>query len=240
MRNEATTRALPAEPDVSDSGTPPGTAGASPSTTPSPSTGASPTGRPAPGPHPGPTPGGAIGSGWTEIFPTYHVDQPPGQTRHSVNGGEHHFWIYSADKSTFPGHDSGPRSELRFNNDYSSGQAQFEADIKVVSGAFNPCVMQIWGAATQATTFMALAMHDSLNYYGGKLIYAPIYDQYIHLNVIHDTATHTVYAYVNGQLRGTFADHGGNSHYFKCGLYGRPGMSARCEAYIKNIRIYHK
>ncbi len=101
--------------------------------------------------------------------------------------------------------------------------------------------MQIFGAATQATTFMALAMHNSLNYYGsGKLLYAPIYDQYIHLNVVHDTATHTVYAYVNGQLSGTFADHGGTTHYFKCGLYGRPGMSARCESYIKNIRIYRK
>jgi len=82
------------------------------------------------------------------------VDQPPGQIRHSLNGGEHHFWVSSTDASTFPGHDSGPRSELRFNNNYSSGQAQFEADIKVISGTFNPCVMQIFGAATQATTFM--------------------------------------------------------------------------------------
>ena len=146
--------ALSVKPDVTGSGTPSSTPSASLNATPSPSTHAGPPGQPLPGSRPPTQSGSPIGSGWTEIFPSYHVDQPPGQIRHSLNGGEHHFWVSSTDASTFPGHDSGPRSELRFNNNYSSGQSQFEADIKVISGTFNPCVMQIFGAATQATTFM--------------------------------------------------------------------------------------
>jgi hypothetical protein len=183
-----------------------------------------------------------IGTGWTEIHPTYKVDQPPGLARHTVSSsGEHHFWIHDTDPSTYPGHDSGPRSELRFHNDYTSGQAQFEADIKVTSGTYKPCVMQIFGASTQATAFMMMAMNNSFNYYtSSQVIYAPIYDTYLHVNVLHDTATRKVDVYVNRQLRGTFTDHGTATHYFKCGVYGRPGMSQLCDAYIKNIRIYRK
>src|SRR5690349_13466234 len=76
----------PVQPDASDSGTPSSTPGASLSAAPSPSTHASPTGRPQPGSPPSTPSGSAIGAGWTEIFPSYHVDQPPGQIRHSLNG----------------------------------------------------------------------------------------------------------------------------------------------------------
>jgi hypothetical protein len=58
--------------------------------------------------------------------------------------------------------------------------------------------------------------------------------------VVHDTTTRNVHVFVNRQFRATFADHGPATHYFKCGLYGREGMSARCDAYIRNIRLYRK
>ena len=182
-----------------------------------------------------------IGSGWTEIFPSYSLHQPPGRTRHTLTGGEHHFWLYATDPSTFPGQDSGPRSELRFHNDYTGGSAQFEADIRISSGTFKPCVMQIFGGATWATAFMTLAMSNSLNYYdSNQVIYSPVYDTYLRLNVVHETATRKVHVFVNRQFRATFPDHGAATHYFKCGLYGRQGMSDRCDAYLKNIRIYRK
>ncbi|ADI04051.1 hypothetical protein SBI_00930 [Streptomyces bingchenggensis BCW-1] len=185
-----------------------------------------------------------IGSGWTEIDPGYTVHQPPDRTRHEYNSstGEHHFWLYDTDPSTFPGQDSGPRSELRFKNDYTSGQAQFECDMRVKSSAYNVCVMQVFGAETQATAFMALAMNNSLNNYGkaDQEIYSPIYDTYLRLNVVHDTTTRSVHVFVNREFRVTFKDHGPGTHYFKCGLYGRDGMSARSDNYIKNIHVYRK
>ncbi|SEG77722.1 Alginate lyase [Nonomuraea solani] len=195
-------------------------------------------------PRPAAAAAGPIGSGWTEISPGYSVHQPPDRTRHTLNTatGEHHFWLYDTDPSTFPGQDSGPRSELRFHNDYTSGQAQFECDMKIKAGAHRVCVMQVFGGATAATAFMTLAMNtNSINYYDSTTrIFSPVYDTYIRLNVVHETAIGKVHVFVNRQYQASFNDRGDATHYFKCGLYGRSAMSARSDAYLKNIHIYRK
>jgi hypothetical protein len=67
--------------------------------------------------------------------------------------------------------------------------------------------------------------------------YAPAYDRYLRLDVIHDTATGAVTVFVNGGARGTFQDHGKANHYFKLGVYHQKGMSDRCDVYAKNIHI---
>src|SRR5262249_57219837 len=59
----------------------------------------------------GPAPADPIGSGWTEIFPNYQLDEPPGLTRHTVTDGVHHMWVLDSDPSKYPGRDSGPHSE---------------------------------------------------------------------------------------------------------------------------------
>jgi hypothetical protein len=190
-----------------------------------------------------PVPGGGpvpVGSGWTEIFPRTKLDHPPGLVRYALTNGENHFWVLASDPSAYPGRDSGPRSELRFYNDYTSGQAQFQADIKVMSGCFRASVMQVFGAPDRATAFMAWAMPDQLAYYSGQTIYAPLYDRYLRLNVVHDTATGAITVYVNGVPRGTFQDHGQANHYFKLGVYHQKGMSDRCDVYARNIHIFRK
>ncbi|MFE5914937.1 carbohydrate-binding protein [Streptomyces wedmorensis] len=184
----------------------------------------------------------AIGTGWSEVSGAYKVHQPPNVTRHTVDGtGLHRFWLYDTDPSTFPGQDSGPRSELRFVDEYTSGSAQFECDMKITSGAHNVCVQQVFGGATAATAFMALAMNtNSITHYGSTPIHSPVYDQWIRLNVVHDAGAGKVYVYVNGQLKNTFNDRGDNTHYFKCGIYGRSGMSPYSEVFVKNIHLYRK
>lgn len=183
---------------------------------------------------------GPIGSGWTEVFPQLSYDQPPGQTRHTLINGEHHFWLFNTDESTFPGRDAGPRSEMHIHNDYTSGQAQFQADIKIMRGCAHASIMQIFGAENRATAFMAWAMDDSLAYYGDQVITSPVYDQYLRLNVIHNTATTLIDVYVNGQKKATFADHGPANHYFKTGIYHQPNMTPRCDVYLKNLHVYKK
>ncbi|MEV0407064.1 polysaccharide lyase family 7 protein [Actinoallomurus sp. NPDC050550] len=148
--------------------------------------------------------------------------------------------MISTDPSTYPGRDSGPRSEMRFFNDYTSGQAQFQADIKVAAGCSRASIMQIFGAPDRATSFMAWAMPNRLSYYGDSTIYSPLYDKYLRLKVIHDTASRNISVYVNGVAHGTFQDHGRANHYFKVGVYHQKGMSSRCDMYVKNIHIYKK
>jgi hypothetical protein len=182
-----------------------------------------------------------IGTGWKEVSATdYKIDQPPGRSRHTLANGEHHFWVLKSDPSTYPGRDSGPRSELRFYNDYKTGQAQFAADIKVAKGCSKASIMQIFGAQGRSTAFMTFAMNDSLNHYSGQKIYGPIYDKYLRVNVIHNTGTRKVEFYVNGKRYGTFSDHGSANHYFKAGVYHQPGMSPRCDVYMKNITLFKK
>ncbi|WP_431681346.1 polysaccharide lyase family 7 protein [Kitasatospora sp. KL5] len=185
----------------------------------------------------------AIGSGWTEVSADYKVHQPTGLTRHTVDGtGLHHFWLNDTDPALWPESSSGPRSEIRFLDEYTSGSAQFEADIKIGTGAHRVCVMQVFGGATAATAFMALAMNsDSINYYDSATkLHSPVYERWTRLNVVHDADAGKVHVYVNGQLRNTFNDRGNNTHYFKCGIYGRTGMSQRTDVQIKNIRLYRK
>jgi hypothetical protein len=183
---------------------------------------------------------GPIGSGWTEISPDFKIEGPPGRTRHTETNGEHHFWILKTDPSTYPGRDSGPRSELRFYNDYRTGQTQFEADIKIGAGCSRASVVQIFGAQGRSTAFMAWTVSNSLSHYDGEKFYSPVWDKYLRLNLIHNTSTRKVTVYVNGENRGTFSDHGAAKHYFKAGVYHQRGMSNRCDTYMKNIRIYKK
>jgi hypothetical protein len=197
-----------------------------------------PTGRTLPSPEPGGP--GPIGDGWTEVAPTYSVDQPPGQIRYTLTGSEFHFWVFATDMSTFPGRDSGPRSELHLHNNYTTGQAQFAADIKIDHDCAHASIMQIFGGMTSATSFMAWAMPDSLNHYSGEVIVSGIYDRYFHFNVVHDVATRRIDVYVDGIKRGTFTDHGPATHYFKCGVYHQAGMTPRCDSYLKNIRVFKK
>lgn len=181
-----------------------------------------------------------IGPGWTEIFPKSKLDQPPGKNRHELINGEHHMWVLNTDPSTYPGRDSGPRSEFRFYNDYKTGQAQFQADIKIKSGCSRASVMQIFGATTQSTAFMAWTIDNKLTHYSGGSFYSPVHDKYLTLNVVHDTGTGKVSVYVNRALRGTFQDHGRTNHYFKAGVYHQKGMSGRCDVYLKNIHMFQK
>jgi hypothetical protein len=95
-----------------------------------------------------------IGDGWIEIFPTYKMDQPPGQVRHTITDGELHLWLFNNDASTYPGRDSGPRSELHIRNNYSTGQAQYQADIKIDTNCSGVSVMQVFGGSRTATGFM--------------------------------------------------------------------------------------
>jgi hypothetical protein len=181
-----------------------------------------------------------IGEGWIEIFPTYKMDQPPGQNRHTITDGEFHLWLFNNDASTYPGRDSGPRSELHIRNNYSSGQAQYQADIKIDTNCSGVSVMQVFGGSSTATGFMAFVTGNNLTHYSSEVIVPNIRGRWFRLNVLHDTATRQVQVYVDGQRRAAFQDHGPATHYFKCGLYHQRNMTARCDAWFKNFHIFKK
>ncbi|GAA3783800.1 polysaccharide lyase family 7 protein [Streptomyces phyllanthi] len=185
-----------------------------------------------------------IGTGWTEVNPGFALQTPPGTTRYEYLSatGEHHLWLLDSDPWLWPDSSSGPRSEMRWRNDYTGGQAQFECDMKIASGAHRVSVFQIFGGTDWATALMTLAMNtNSINYYDTTTqIHTPVYNTYIRLNVVHETGTGSIHVFVNRTFVRTFQDHGAGTHYFKAGLYGRDGMSARSDIYLKNVHLYTK
>jgi hypothetical protein len=196
-------------------------------------------------------PTNALTAGWTEKPFTFALHTPydlDPSARHSFDPATntHTFWVMRGDKP----HDPPPnmtaaRSELRMQNDYKSGNHQFEADVYVVSGTTDSCVMQVFGGVTHATSIMLKAFPDNggsvKRYDGPEVVKGMAYDRWWHLNVIHQAnagGIGQIKVYADGQLIGTFDDRGNATHYFKCGVYGNGG--ARAESRIRNIKYWVK
>jgi hypothetical protein len=181
-------------------------------------------------------------SGWTQTSYTYGIQTPwnlPQSDRYSYSGGEHRFWIYPGDACQFEGCSTGPRSELRMNNNYTSGKHQFEGDVYIVSGSAGTDIMQVFGGATNATAIM-LKIHSAssgtIKRYDNETLMTSAYNKWIHVNVQHDADNGKIYVYLNSTLKGTYADRGNATHYFKCGAYNISG--SRSETRWKNIKYW--
>ena len=105
--------------------------------------------------------------------------------------------------------------------------------------------MQIFGAAEHATTLMLHVYDGRLTYYhdvAAGVVDAGIYDRWFRLNVIHDVAASNVTVFVDGERRLTAPGRGGDSHYFKFGVYGQSknGMSYRMESRWRDVKVFTK
>jgi hypothetical protein len=181
-------------------------------------------------------------SGWTQTAYTYNIQTPwnlSQSSRYSYSGGEHRFWIYPNDACQYEGCNTGPRSELRMNNNYTSGRHQFEGDVYIVSGSAGTDIMQVFGGSTHATAIM-LKIHPAsggtIKRYDNETLMTSAYNKWIHVNVQHDADNGKIYVYLNGSLKGTYADRGNATHYFKCGVYNISG--SRSETRWKNIKYW--
>ena len=182
-----------------------------------------------------------IGSNWTEYFPTksYHGGVSQSQ-RYSISGNVEHFWVYDTDPSAFPGSDSGPRSEWKVNNDYTTGHQQFQGDVNPESGTGAYTCMQIFGSTTQATSFQMQVRDQDLKRYNSEILATGVWGVYNRFNIIHyaTTGTGTIEAYMNGTKVGTFADGGNISHYFKYGCYDTASATSYTGIYWRGVRFF--
>ena len=89
-----------------------------------------------------------------------------------------------------------------------------------------------------ATSLLLTAEGGDLRHVNDTILLSNIYGKWFHLNVIHNTSTHTILVYVNGTLTHSWQDTGGSDWYFKCGVYAASGMSAFCQSYYRNIHMW--
>ncbi|KAK4585436.1 hypothetical protein RGQ29_022912 [Quercus rubra] len=86
----------------------------------------------------------------------FHIQKPynlPITDRYSFLHGVHKLWVYSTDKPLSKNSPTNPRTEILIRGyNYSSGVWQFEGHGYVPNGTSGVCIMQVFGASSQATT----------------------------------------------------------------------------------------
>jgi len=179
-----------------------------------------------------------IGSNWSEYFPTkqYHGGVSQSQ-RYSISGNVEHFWVYDTDPH-FSSNDSGPRSEWKVNNDYSSGSQQFQGDANPEHGTAAYTAFQIFGSTTQATSIQLQIRDGDLKRYNEEILAAGVWGVYTRVNILHYCGPNQIEAWINGSKKGTFADGGDVSHYFKYGCYDTASASSYTGIYWRGARFF--
>jgi hypothetical protein len=168
----------------------------------------------------------------------YNVDL---SDRFSYSSGVWTCWLFPTDEAFQPPPKvGGPRTELRWHNDYTSGQHMWDSDIWVVSPT-RSTVMQLFGGSESQTGYQIRSYEDgSLRRYTGDMLVTNAFGRWINMKVAHTVSTHTVRSYVNDALVRTDPDRGPPSnvgaYYFKNGLYGC--SEGRCEDRFRNTRYW--
>lgn len=174
----------------------------------------------------------------------YNIHKPydlPVDQRYSFVNGVHKLWVYSTDKPFRQGSPTKPRTEINIGGyEYSAGVWQFEGYAYVPQGTSGVCIMQVFGGSPQATTLMLRVYDGSLTYYQSPVIVPNIYNRWFRVNVIHDVGASKLKVYIDGVLKYEALGRGGDSHYFKCGVYGQNDESNYMESRWKQIRILRK
>jgi hypothetical protein len=200
---------------------------------------------------PQPPPAGNPTTGWRQAAFTFNVQKPynlnqSDRYRFDAATGTHTLWVYSTDMPLSQGSATDPRTELRWLQEYSSGEHMFDADVYVPSGTSGATIMQILrvrGGApgTPATDIMLNAFNNE----GGSLrpsystrpaVKTNMYNTWFNLKVAHNPGTGQIRVWVDNQLKLTTTDNGPATRHFKNGVYHHG--SGRAEARFRNIRYW--
>jgi ribosomal protein L31 len=178
-----------------------------------------------------------VGSGWTPYSPSKRL-QLRGCGAHSSSGGIETFRLTCSTNS------GDQRAEQRIVDDYSSGQRQFEGQVRVVSlGGTNISLNQTFQADTGAFLMVAVA-----NSSGGRLypvgsssttMATGVMGTWVRINTVHDVGKKTHQVYINGSLK--FTKTGGVSPwYHKYGSYRTGSGRGPVTVQWQNVRFWRK
>lgn len=177
-----------------------------------------------------------IGSGWSQYYPSKTI-QKVGSTayyRYDSSLGIEVFKTFSGDE----------RCEARVNDDYYSGQRQFEGYIKYYGGN-DVVVTQNFGGETGNHAYQTRAFsanNGELRRYTSSVLTTNIKQVWVRVNVIHNYDANTVTVYINGSNKGTWPGDDPNGtgakHYHKYGVY----MNSQTNPYVmwKGIKFFQK
>jgi len=183
-----------------------------------------------------------VGSGWTQYSPSSTLqNDDTGGCSYANSGGIEIFRMFNPVCN---------RIERRVNNNYTTGQRQFQGEVRVSSPTNDEAVHQVFGR-DNADDGSAPAMHiraysanggylTRSGWAGSKTLVSGIYNTWVRVNTVHNTTTNTIDTYINGVLKDSGYPGGGNvNHYTKYGSYGTlKTSSAKVE--WRNVKHYRK
>jgi hypothetical protein len=176
-----------------------------------------------------------LGSGWVSYSPTkkIHLDNEDGLQIFNWSAFQSvcspvcadYTYTSSNDTETFRLFDNRTnRSEIRLQNDYSTGSRQFEGYVTIYAPLNDESLMQIFGSTSGATQMMirGYAADGGSIRGAGQTLATGIYGVELRINVIHlqEDAGNKIIIYVNGVKKAEIADNEAVTNYHKYGNYG--------------------
>jgi hypothetical protein len=187
-------------------------------------------------------------TGWTDTSWTYTVHKPYNlslSSRFKYTSGVWYTWVYKTDQcfQSPCSPTDGKRTELRWNNNYTSDQHMGEFSTWNVAGTHEATVIQVFGGATSATASQVRSFTDAggtYKRYGSEVLATGINNKWTNIKMEHDADAGTVKIWVADQLIRTDADRGDNTHYFKCGVYVGTISSTYSETRYNRLKYWRK
>ncbi|MFL5745637.1 MAG: T9SS type A sorting domain-containing protein [Niastella sp.] len=190
-----------------------------------------------------------LGSGWVQYSPTkkIHLDNEDGLQIYNWTASKSvcspvcadYSYASSTETETFRLLDNrSNRSEIRLQNDYSTGSRQFEGYVTFYSPLNDESLMQIFGSTDGATQLMirGYAASGGSIRGAGQTLATGVYGKEVRVNVIHlqENVGNKIIVYINGVKKAEIADNESVSNYHK---YGNYGTLTTDEAVVKWRRV---
>jgi hypothetical protein len=186
--------------------------------------------------------------GWSQTSWSYTVHKPSNlslSARFKYSSGVWYTWVYKTDKCMHDtcGSNEGKRTELRWNNNYTSGQRMWDSDMWMWSGTNEATVQQVFGGTSSATASQIrgfTASGGTYKRYGSQTLATGVNNVWVNGKVAHDANNNVVRIYINNSLKTTEPDRGNNTHYFKNGVYVGSISSTRSEMRFRNTKQWRR
>ena len=187
------------------------------------------------------------GTGWTPKTLNFKIQSPTNASqslRYWFTNNIYHCLTYSNDGAFSVGNTTLPRTEQRFNPDYTNGEIHYQAMFNVPGDENSYSIFQIHTGDAQSsqfgsTTFMAFWFTNnggSVHDYSGTTLATNLANKWFQLNFDHNVVTRTIRVWIDQKLVWTQQDNGAGDFYIKDGVYEQNhGPTLRMDTSISNI-----
>jgi len=187
------------------------------------------------------------GTGWTSKTLNFKIQSPTNVSqslRYWFTNNIYHCLTYSNDGAFSVGNTTLPRTEQRFNPDYTNGEIHYQAMFNVPGDENSYSIFQIHTGDAQSgtfgsTTFMAFWFTNnggSVHDYSGTTLATNLANKWFQLNFDHNIVTRTIRVWIDKKLVWTQQDNGAGDFYIKDGVYEQShGPTLRMDSSISNI-----